>query len=85
MTVQIFYTKASGHQNVGITDTKTDQDGQYYLEYDGPYLIVDDSSEVVRYVPIQLEASKRGYSSWASGITRTEEIQTIDFQLTPNY
>ncbi len=86
-TVQIYYG-SSGRRveyqwNV-VKSTKTDQEGLYYLTYQGSVFFTDPSSSGYPLLRrLWLKATAEGYQWKDSEIHDTELLQTIDFQLTP--
>ena len=82
-TVQIYYEN-TGHQPVEVKSTKTDQEGLYYIEYQGSNWILDPSSPHNLTRPLRLRAMAEGYTTMGgSEIQDTELLQTVHFQLPP--
>jgi 5-hydroxyisourate hydrolase-like protein (transthyretin family) len=77
-SVQI-YNRYSGGDGV-LKSTETDQEGRYYMEYQGQrgYLNPSGYSQ-----PNQLRAMAEGYYTQYKQIGSTESLQTINFQLSP--
>lgn len=80
-TVQIYYVDTN-HMPREVKSTKTDQEGLYYMEYQGSLWIMDPSSPYQFRRELRLRAMAKGYSTRDSQIKDTELLQTINFQLT---
>lgn len=63
--------------------TKTDQEGQYNMEYSGPFKYKNPLSDVGGSQPVELRAVAEGYTSDFEQINTTDSFQTINFVLTP--
>lgn len=82
-TVQIYYEN-TGHKPYEVKSTKTDQEGQYYMEYQGSLWIGDPSSSEQFSRPLRLRAMAEGYTTMGGSlIQNTELLQTKNFQLPP--
>jgi hypothetical protein len=83
-TVQIFYMGgAEGGMNV-LKSTKTDQEGLYYMVYQGSAFFLEPSPSGQGLLRrLWLKATAGGYQLQLSEIHDTELLQTIDFQLPP--
>jgi hypothetical protein len=82
-TVQIYYDNTN-HLPQEVKSTKTDQEGLYYMEYQGSTWILDPTSPSQLQRPLRLRALAEGYSTqgWAQ-ISDSELLQTTNFQLPP--
>ena len=82
-TVQIYYEN-TGHKPYKVQSTKTDQEGQYNMEYQGSLWIGDPSSPQQLSRPLRLRAMAEGYTTMGGSlIQNTELLQTKNFQLPP--
>ncbi len=81
-TVQVFSRRGFEVGEEVLKSTKTDQEGLYYIAYQGPFDV--GPSDPFGYLqPIQLSAKAEGYYWLDSQIQNTELLQTINFQLSP--